>query len=88
LPVGRQIVAYSIVAVFFLPFAFAGSNLKLEKWRKLCKSFSWVKRLHDDYTHTGFKGYGVKTRAGKGHEFGLKFSSNEKKALIEFLKTL
>jgi hypothetical protein len=44
--------------------------------------------LRDDYTHTGFKGYGVKTRAGKGHEFGLKLSANEKKALIAFLKTL
>jgi hypothetical protein len=31
---------------------------------------------------------GVKTRAGKGHEFGLKLSANEKKALIAFLKTL
>jgi hypothetical protein len=50
--------------------------------------FSVSKRLRDDYTHTGFKGYGVKTRAGKGHEFGLKLSANEKKALIAFLKTL
>jgi hypothetical protein len=41
-----------------------------------------------DYTHMGFKGYGVKKRAGKGHEFGLKLSANEKKALIAFLKTL
>jgi hypothetical protein len=30
----------------------------------------------------------VKTRAGKGHEFGLKLSTHEKKALIAFLKTL
>jgi len=50
--------------------------------------FSWVKRLRDDYKHTGFKGYGVNTRAGKGHEFGLRLSTNEKKALIAFLKTL
>ena len=49
---------------------------------------SHPKRLRDDYTHTGFKGYGVKTRAEKGHEFGLKLSANEKKALIAFLKTL
>jgi len=54
----------------------------------LYESFSWVKRLRDDYTHTGFNGYGVKTRAGKGHEFGLKLSANEKNALIAFLKTL
>jgi hypothetical protein len=30
----------------------------------------------------------VKARAGKGHEFGLRLSANEKKALIAFLKTL
>jgi hypothetical protein len=30
----------------------------------------------------------VKTRAGKGQEFGLKLSTHEKKALIAFLKTL
>jgi hypothetical protein len=28
-------------------------------------------RLRDDYVPTGFKGYGVKTCAVKGHEFGL-----------------
>jgi hypothetical protein len=37
---------------------------------------------------TGFKGYGVKTRAVKGHEFGLGLSTDDKKALIAFLKTL
>lgn len=37
---------------------------------------------------TGFKGYGVKTRAVKGHEFGLKLTSEDKQALIAFLKTL
>ena len=36
----------------------------------------------------GVLGHGVKTRAGQGHEFGLKLSTNEKKALIAFLKTL
>jgi len=46
------------------------------------------KRLRDDYTPTGFKGYGVKTRAVKGHEFGLKLSADDKNALIAFLKTL
>jgi hypothetical protein len=29
-----------------------------------------------------------KDASGKGHEFGLKLSANEKKALIAFLKTL
>jgi hypothetical protein len=37
---------------------------------------------------TGFKGYGVKTRAVKGHEFGLELSAEDKRALIAFLKTL
>jgi len=37
---------------------------------------------------TGFTGYRVKTRAVKGHEFGLKLSPDEKKVLIAFLKTL
>ena len=45
-------------------------------------------RLRHDYVPTGFKGYGVKTRAIKGHEFGLKLSADDKKALIAFLRTL
>ena len=46
------------------------------------------RRLRDDYVPTGFKGHGVKTRAVNGHEFGLDVSSEDKKALIAFLKTL
>lgn len=46
------------------------------------------KRLRDDYVPTGFKGYGVKTRAVKRHEFGLQLSAEDKRALIAFLKTL
>ena len=46
------------------------------------------RRLNDDYIPTGFKGYGVKHRSVKGHEFGLKLSGEEKKALIAFLRTL
>jgi hypothetical protein len=45
-------------------------------------------RLRDDYVPTGWKGYRVKTRPVKGHEFGLKLSSEDKRALIEFLLTL
>lgn len=37
---------------------------------------------------TGFVGYGVKTRAVKGHEFGLQLPAQDKKALIAFLRTL
>lgn len=45
-------------------------------------------RLKDDYVPTGFVGYDVKTRAVKGHEFGLELSAEDKRALIAFLKTL
>jgi hypothetical protein len=46
------------------------------------------KRVNDDYVPTGFKPYGVKTYAVKGHLFGLNLSAEEKKDLIAFLKTL
>jgi len=44
--------------------------------------------LRDDYVPTGWKGYGVKTRPIKGHEFGLKLSADDRRALIAFLQTL
>jgi hypothetical protein len=47
------------------------------------------KRLNDDYcTHTGFRPYGVKAYAVKGYLFGLDVSTQRKKDLIAFLKTL
>jgi hypothetical protein len=58
-----------------------GSEASLEDWFD-------ERRLRDDYVPTGFKGYRVKTRAIKGHEFGLKLPPEEKKALIAFLRTL
>ena len=45
-------------------------------------------RLNDDYIPTGFKPYGAKTYAVKGHPFGLELSPQEKSDLIAFLKTL
>jgi Cytochrome c len=45
-------------------------------------------RLNDDYVPTGFKPYGTKTYAVRGHEFGLDLTPQEKKDLIAFLKTL
>jgi hypothetical protein len=63
------------------PFEHSGSVATLEDWFD-------PKRLGDDYVPTGFKGYGVKTRAVKGHEFGLNLSAADKRALIAFLKTL
>ncbi len=59
----------------------SGSVASLEDWFDAA-------RLQAGYVPTGFKGYGVKTRAIKGHEFGLKLSAGEKKDLIAFLKTL
>ncbi len=62
-------------------FEHSGSVATLEDWFD-------PRRLRDDYAPTGFKGYGVKTRPVPGHEFGLKLSIEDKKALVAFLKTL
>jgi hypothetical protein len=35
-----------------------------------------------------FKGYGSKTGAVKGHEFGRRLPAHERQALMAFLKTL
>jgi len=45
-------------------------------------------RLREDYVPTGFKGANVKSRAIKGHEFGMALLPEDKAALIAFLKTL
>jgi hypothetical protein len=45
-------------------------------------------RLQENYVASGFKPFGAKSRAVKGHEFGIGLSGEEKKALISFLKTL
>jgi hypothetical protein len=63
------------------PFEHNGSVATLEDWFD-------ARRLRDDYIPTGFKGYGVTTRAVKGHEFGLKLAAEDRRALIAFLKTL
>jgi len=63
------------------PFEHDGSVATLEDWLD-------PKRLSDDYVPTGFKGYGTQKRAVKGHEFGLNLSTDDKRALIAFLKTL
>ena len=62
-------------------FEHSGSVATLEDWFD-------PRRLRNDYVPTGFKGYHVKTRAVPGHEFGLKLSTDDRKALIAFLKTL
>jgi hypothetical protein len=63
------------------PFEHSGSVATLEDWFD-------PRRLRDDYVPTGFKGYGVRTRAVKGHRFGLDLSPDDRRALIAFLKTL
>jgi hypothetical protein len=63
------------------PYEHNGSVATLEDW------FAEA-RLRDDYVPTGFIGYGVKTSAIPGHEFGLKLSSGDKKALPSFPRTL
>lgn len=63
------------------PFEHSGSVATLEDWFD-------PKRLRDDYVPTGFKGSGLKTRAVRGHEFGLALSADDKRALIAFLRTL
>lgn len=63
------------------PFEHNGSVATLEDWFD-------IRRLRDDYVPTGFRGFGVATRAVKGHEFGLRLTLEKRTALIEFLKTL
>ncbi|HET6267668.1 MAG TPA: hypothetical protein VFG11_08125 [Acidobacteriota bacterium] len=63
------------------PLEHNGSVATLEDWFD-------PRRIQDDYVPTGFRGYGIKTRAVKGHTFGLSLSAEERKDLIAFLKTL
>jgi hypothetical protein len=63
------------------PFEHNGSVAALEDWFNPA-------RLRDDYVPNGFRGYGVTTRAVKGHPFGLDLSVDDRRALIAFLKTL
>lgn len=57
-----------------------GSIGSLEEWFD-------ERRLNDDFAATGFRGP-YKTRAVKGHSFGLTLGPDERKALIAFLRTL
>jgi len=63
------------------PFEHNGSVATLEDWFD-------ASRLKDDYVPTGFRGQFAKTRAIKGHEYGLNLALQDKHALIVFLKTL
>ena len=63
------------------PFEHNGSVATLEDWFD-------PRRLSENYVPTGFRGHDVKTRAVKGHPFGLDLSTADRQALIAFLKTL
>jgi hypothetical protein len=63
------------------PFEHDGSVATLEDWFD-------PKRLNPEYVPTGFQGYGMKTRAVKGHEFGLSLRAPDKAALLAFLRSL
>jgi hypothetical protein len=58
-----------------------GSVASLEDWFDPA-------RLRDDYVPSGFKGYKVNSRAVPGHRFGFNLSTDDKAALIAFLRTL
>ena len=60
-------------------FGHSGWCATLEDWLD-------PRRTHEDYVPTGFKPYGAKTYAVKGHPFGLDVSTEDRKALIAFLK--
>jgi Di-haem oxidoreductase, putative peroxidase len=62
-------------------FGHSGWCAKLEDWFD-------PNRVQDDYVPTGFKPYGAKTFAVKGHRFGLDLSVEDRTALVAFLKTL
>jgi hypothetical protein len=63
------------------PLEHGGSVATLEDWFNPA-------RLRDDYVPTGFVGYKLKHRSVPGHEFGLYLSSDDRRALIAFLRTL
>lgn len=73
----------SLLGVWYRgPFEHNGSCATLEDWFDPA-------RLRDDYVPTGWRGpLGTRTRAVKGHEFGLDLSPEDRQALIAFLKTL
>jgi hypothetical protein len=61
-------------------FGHSGDVASLEDWFDPA-------RLRDDYVPSGWKGF-RQTRPVPGHQFGLKLSATDKRALIAFLRTL
>jgi hypothetical protein len=63
------------------PLEHSGSIATLEDWFDPA-------RLKADYVPTGWNPPGVRTRAIPGHPFGLNLTTEDKRALIAFLRTL
>jgi hypothetical protein len=63
------------------PFGHSGSAARLEDWFDR-------RRLREDWVPTGFRGYGVRSRAVPGHRFGLDLAAVDKAALVAFLRSL
>lgn len=64
-----------------ISYEHSGSVGSLEDWFD-------PKRMRDDYVPSGWRGPGVKARAVPGHPFGHDLSTEDKAALIAFLRTL
>lgn len=63
-------------------FEHNGSCATLEDWFD-------PRRLEEDYVPTGWKGPpGTRTRAVRGHDYGLDLSADDRRALLAFLRTL
>jgi hypothetical protein len=63
------------------PFGHSGWVATLEDWLDPA-------RLRPDYLPTGFKGAGGRPRPVPGHQFGLRLSDEDRRALVAFLETL
>jgi hypothetical protein len=63
------------------PFEHSGSVATLEDWFD-------ARRLREDYVPSGFKPPGRQTGPVKGHSFGTTLPTDDKRALIAFLRTL
>ena len=63
------------------PLEHHGSVATLEDWFD-------PRRVREDYVPTGYAGPDGRNRGVRGHEFGLRLSADDRKALLSFLRTL
>ncbi len=82
----------NIIKAFVFTLFLAGSiSVCIHSSQARMAAFNYspvIPKAWSDYVPTGFRGAGVKTRAVKGHLFGLALSAEDRRALIAFLKTL